>query len=209
MIANFTILLISTIIFALIVVIYICWRFGSAGAISFIIISGFFCAIMDFISSFVAHNYVYPDQSRLWVFSFIFFGWTSMCGSCFFIAEGILARPHFNIFNQERLWWQVPILTGIIAVILDLFIDPVAVRAGYWVWLVKGTVYYDIPLLNFVGWFVLMFLASLVWILIIRQKHWSYSKKIMISFIALIPLIVSSALLSIILNGIIAAFGLR
>ena len=41
-----------------------------------------------------------------------------------------------------------------IAVVLDLFIDPVAVAAGYWIWLVKATVYYGIPLLNYVGWFV-------------------------------------------------------
>jgi hypothetical protein len=36
---------------------------------------------------------------------------------------------------------------------------------------VKGTVYYDIPLLNYVGWFVLMFLAPLGWILIARQRE--------------------------------------
>jgi putative membrane protein len=191
------------------VVTYIWWRFGGAGAFLFIIVSGLFSAIMDFISSFVVHNYVYPGQSRLWVFSFIFFGWTSVCGSCLFMAEGILARPQFNIVTQEKLWWQVPVLTGIIAVVLDLFIDPIAVRTGYWVWSVKGTVYYEIPLLNFVGWFVLMFLASLAWILIMRQQHWKNTKKIIVSFISLIPLIVSSVILSLILNGLIAAIGLR
>ncbi|UCE05570.1 MAG: carotenoid biosynthesis protein, partial [bacterium] len=95
------------------------------------------------------------------------------------------------------------------AVVLDLFIDPIAVAAGYWVWLVKGTVYYEIPLLNFVGWFVLMFLASLAWIIIIRQQQWGYRQKIIVSFIALIPLIICSAILSIILNGMIAAIGIH
>jgi putative membrane protein len=205
---NFTIVLISTIIFALIILIYIWWRFGIAHAISFIIVTGFFSAVMDFISSFVVHNYEYPGQSRLWVFIFIFFGWISVCASCLFLAEGILARPGYDIVTQRKLWWQVPILTGIIAVVLDLFIDPIAVSAGYWVWLVKGTVYYEIPLLNFVGWFVLMFLASLGWIIIIRQQ-WSHKKKIIVSFIAVIPLIICSAILSIILNSVIAAFGLH
>ena len=60
------------------------------------------------------------------------------------------------------------------AVGLDLFIDPVAVKAGYWVWFVSGTVYYGIPLLNFVSWFVLMFLAPLAWIRIARQRQWGY-----------------------------------
>jgi uncharacterized membrane protein len=68
---------------------------------------------------------------------------------------------------------QVPLATGAIAVVLDLFIDPVAVATGYWIWFVKGTVYYSIPLLNYVGWFVLMFLASLGWILIARQREWA------------------------------------
>lgn len=209
MIPNFTVLLISTIIFALMVITYIWWRFDGAHAISFIIISGVFSAVMDFISSFVVHNYEYPGQSRLWVFTFIFFGWTSICGSCLFLAEGILARPGYDIVTQRKLWWQVPLLTGIIAVVLDLFIDPIAVRAGYWVWLVKGTVYYEIPLLNFVGWFVLMFLASLAWIIIIRQQQWGYWQKIIVSFVALIPLIISSTVLSIILNAVIAAIGLH
>ena len=71
----------------------------------------------------------------------------------------------------------MPLATGAIAVVLDLFIDPVAVAAGYWIWLVKGTVYYGIPLLNYVGWFVLMFLTPLAWILIARQREWGYWRK--------------------------------
>ena len=209
MIPNFTIVLIGVIIFALIVLIYIWWRFGITHAISFIIITGLFSAVMDFISSFVVHNYEYPGQSRLWVFVFIFFGWISVCASCLFIAEGILARPGYDIVSSKKLLWRVPILTGIIAVVLDLFVDPIAVSAGYWIWFVKGTVYYEIPLLNFVGWFVLMVLASFGWILIIRQEHWSPKKKIIVSFIAVIPLIICSVLLSIILNSIIAALGLQ
>jgi hypothetical protein len=65
MIPNFTILLINTIIFALIILIYIWWRFGITHAISFIIITGFFSAVMDFISSFVVHNYEYPGQLHI------------------------------------------------------------------------------------------------------------------------------------------------
>jgi uncharacterized membrane protein len=209
MIPNFTFLLTNTIIFALIVIIYIWWRFDITSAISFVIITGVFSAVMDFISSFVIHNYEYPGQSQLWVFTFIFFGWISVCASCLFIAEGILARPGYDIVSQRKLWWQVPILTGVIAVLLDLFVDPVAVDAGYWVWLVKGTVYCRIPLLNFVGWFVLMFLASFAWIIIIRQHQWGRRQKILISFIALIPMMICSAILSIILNSAIAAIGLQ
>ena len=50
-------------------------------------------AVMHFLSSFGALNYVCPGQSRLWVFSYIFFGWMEVCGTCMLIAERILARP--------------------------------------------------------------------------------------------------------------------
>ena len=206
---NFTIILIGGILFALPVLAYIWWRFGGPDTLAFIIVSGGFTAVMDFISSFVVQNYEYPGQSQLWVFTFIFFGWIGMCGSCLFLAEGLLARPGRDMLTQRRLWWEVPLVTGVIAVVLDLFIDPVAVAAGYWVWFVQGTVYYGIPLLNYVGWFVLMFLAPLAWILIARHRRWSYWQKGGVALGALVPLVVASVVLSLTLNGAVAALGLQ
>lgn len=206
---NFTIILIGGILFALPVLAYIWWRFGGPDTLAFIIVSGGFTAVMDFISSFVVQNYEYPGQSQLWVFTFIFFGWIGMCGSCLFLAEGLLARPGRDMLTQRRLWWQVPLITGVIAVVLDLFIDPVAVAAGYWVWSVQGTVYYGIPLLNYVGWFVLMFLAPLAWILIARHRQWSYWQKGGVALGALVPLVIASVVLSLTLNGAVAALGLQ
>ena len=206
---NFTVILIGGILFALPVLAYIWWRFGGPDTLAFIIVAGGFTAVMDFISSFVVQNYEYPGQSRLWVFTFIFFGWIAMCGSCLFLAEGLLARPGRDMLTQRRLWWQVPLITGVIAVVLDLFIDPVAVAAGYWVWFVQGTVYYGIPLLNYVGWFVLMFLAPLAWILIARHRQWSYWQKGGVALGALVPLVIASVVLSLTLNGAVAALGLQ
>jgi len=206
---NFTVLLIAGIVFAVPVLWFIWWRFGGPDTVAFIIVSGGFTAIMDYISSFVVSNYVYPGQSHLWVFTFIFFGWITVCGICLFLAEGILARPGQDMLTQRGLWWQVPLIASIIAVVLDLFIDPIAVEAGYWVWTVQGTVYYGIPLLNYVGWFVLMFLAPLAWILIGKHRQWSYWRKGLVALGALIPLIIASVVLSLLLNGAIAALGLR
>ncbi len=125
------------------------------------------------------------------------------------LAEGILARDGEDMLTQPGLSWQVPLLTGLIAVVLDLFIDPIAVVAGYWVWLVQGTVYYAIPLLNYVGWFVLMFLAPSAWILIARHRQWSWWQKSAASIAALIPLCIASAVLSLVLNSAIAALGVQ
>jgi Carotenoid biosynthesis protein len=206
---NFTLLLVSGIVFALAVLAFIFWRFGGPDTVAFVIVSGAFTAVMDFISAFVVHNYEYPGQSRLWVFVYIFFGWIGISGSCLFIAEGILAKPGEDMLTQRNLWWRVPLATGLIAVLVDLFIDPVAVAIGYWVWFVRGKVYYDIPLLNFVGWFVLMFLAPLAWLLIAKRRHWGYARKAMASVASFVPLFAGSVLLSIALNAIVAALGLR
>jgi len=206
---NFTLLLASGILFALVVLVFIWWRFGGPDTLSFVIVAGAFAAMMDFLSAFVAQNYVYPGQSRLWVFVYIFFGWIGVCGSCVFIAEGIFAKPGRDMLTQPHLWWRVPLATGLIAVLVDLLIDPVAVAIGYWVWHVQGNVYYGIPLLNFVGWFVLMFLAPLAWIVIARKRHWGYAQKGLVSVAALVPLFAASVLLSVALNRAVAAFGFQ
>ena len=209
MAADFDLMLASAVVFALAVLTFIRWRFGGADALAFVVLAGLFTACLDFVSSFVAHNYEYPGQSRLWVFTFITFGWIGMCGSCLFVAEGIVCRRGEDLLTQRHAWWQVAVLTGVIAVVLDLFIDPVAVHAGYWAWFVKGTLWYEIPLLNYVGWFVLMTLAPLGWTLVARRRDWGWLRKGTVSVLALAPLSALAIGASLLLNGLVAAAGLR
>ena len=206
---NFDLLMASGVTFAVIVLTYFVWRFGVADAFSFAILSGGFSAILDFLSSFATENYVYPGQSRLWVFTYIFFGWIAMCGMSLLIAEGILCRRGEDMLTQRAYLWQVPLLAAVVAVAFDLFIDPVAVAAGYWVWLKQANIYYGIPLLNFVGWFVLMGLAPFGWILIARQRTWGGVKKILASIVAIMPLGIAAVVLSVIMNGALDALGLK
>jgi putative membrane protein len=206
---DFANMLFGAVLFSLLVLGFIWWRFGLPDMLVFIIVVGLFSAIMDFISSFVARNYEYPGQSPSWVFTYIFFGWMGMCGSCLFIAEGILASPGEDTLSQQGLWWRVPLLTAAFAMVFDLFIDPLAVAAGYWIWFKPGSVYYGIPLLNYVGWFVLMFFAPLAWILIVRKRQWASYRKIAIAFGSLLPLFLASVVTSVLLNGVISALGLE
>jgi uncharacterized membrane protein len=74
---------------------------------------------------------------------------------------------------------------------------------------VPGEAYFGIPLLNFVGWFVLIFLASLSWILIARRPAWGYWRKAGAAIGALVPLFVAAIGLSLVLNGAFSAAGLR
>lgn len=206
---HFTSLLVGGIAFAVPVIAFIGWRFGISNAVVFMIVSGGFTALMDGLSSFVVHNYAYPGQSPLWAATYIFFGWIGMCGSCLLIAEGLLAKPGHDLLTQPALRWQAPLLTGVIAVGVDLFIDPIAVKAGYWVWFKQGTVYYGIPLLNFVGWFVLMTLAPLAWLWIARQHQRSLGQKVALAVAAWLPLSLAAIIVSMVLNGIIAIVGWR
>ncbi len=206
---NFTAVLVGCILFTLPVVAFMWWRFGTADTLVFLIVSGLFPAVMDFLSSFASRNYEYPGQSAAWVFTYIFFGWTATCASCMFLAEGILSRPGQDMLTQARLWWEIPLLTAFIAVLLDLLIDPIAVAAGYWVWLVEGSAYYGIPLLNFAGWFVLMLLAPLAWMSIARQQDWTVWKKLAAAFGALPPLAVASVFLFRTILRLLQAFGLH
>ena len=157
---NFTALLLTGIAFSVVVLGFMAWRFGVANMMVFVAMASLPQAVMDFLPPSSPATTNTPAIPTLGV-HLHFFGWMGMCGTCVFLAKGILARPGKDLLSQPCLGWRVPMATGIIAVALDLFIDPMAVVAGYWVWLVPGEVYFGIPLLNFVGWFVLMFLAPL------------------------------------------------
>lgn len=45
------------------------------------ILTGVFTAMLDFLTSYAAENYVYPGQSRVWVFTYIF-SVGSQCVEC-------------------------------------------------------------------------------------------------------------------------------
>lgn len=66
-----------------------------------------------------------------------------------------------------------------------------------------------IPLLNYVGWFTLMFLTPLAWLLVARQRQWGFGQKELMAAGALIPLSVAAVVLSLLLNQSIAALGVQ
>ena len=86
--------------------------------------------------------------------------------------------------------------------LLDLFIDPVAVAAGYWVWRIPGTVHHGIPLLNFVGWFVLMLIAPLARIEVCRRLSWGAARLPGAATLSVPLACIASVLLSLALNGL-------
>jgi bisanhydrobacterioruberin hydratase len=49
--------------------------------------------------------------------------------------------------------WKGVISGALFLVLIDLLLDPLAVKLGFWTWDYPGR-YYDIPFSNFVGWFI-------------------------------------------------------
>jgi putative membrane protein len=44
---------------------------------------------------------------------------------------------------------------------IDLYMDPISVKAGAWTWLDRG-IYFGVPLGNYIGWFFVTFVSSLI-----------------------------------------------
>lgn len=108
-------------------------------------------------TGFPFSEYVYAEAFGPTVFGVpvtIGAAWLAVIGSSFAVARLFTFR--------HTILWLVPIL----AVWLDMAIDPVAANLkGYWEWENDG-LYYDIPTQNFIGWFGLSLIFS--WLL---QRH--------------------------------------
>jgi uncharacterized membrane protein len=65
--------------------------------------------------------------------------------------------------------WRRLILASLLMVLLDLAIDPAMVSAGFWEWFDAGP-WFGIPVLNFVGWFTVSFVACLLYTLSARSN---------------------------------------
>lgn len=63
------------------------------------------------------------------------------------------------------------LIGSLMAVLIDLIIDPVAFEVKqYWIWNAESF-YYNIPISNFIGWFVVAFLLhSIIFIITVKSK---------------------------------------
>lgn len=68
----------------------------------------------------------------------------------FVILGGIIISK--EITSDKNL---IAVITGLIAVVFDFFLEPVAMKLDYWNWLNN-----EIPLRNYIAWFVIAFIAA-------------------------------------------------
>jgi putative membrane protein len=68
---------------------------------------------------------------------------------------------HCTRFNLVQKYWGVAGLTAVIAMGIDLVLDPAAVNLGFWNWQEPGF-FYGVPLVNFLGWLLSCFVGAII-----------------------------------------------
>src|SRR4030095_8918236 len=90
------------------------------------------------------------------------------------VAWGCILYSVMEFSNASSLpYFLRPVLDGLLALNIDLSLDAVAIRFGFWDW-GQGLnfQYFGVPYANFWGWFWVIFFFSLGYRLFARRKDW-------------------------------------
>jgi carotenoid biosynthesis protein len=93
---------------------------------------------------------------------------------CVGIAWGCILYSVMEFSNVSSLpYWARPILDGLLALNIDLALDAVAIRLGFWDW-GQGLKfqYFGVPYANFWAWFWVVFSFSLGYRLLAHGEEW-------------------------------------
>jgi hypothetical protein len=90
------------------------------------------------------------------------------------VAWGCILYSVMEFSDASSLpYWTRPVLDGLLALNIDLSLDAVAIRFGFWDW-GQGLKfqYFGVPYANFWAWFWVIFFFSLGYRLFARRKDW-------------------------------------
>ncbi len=131
-------------------------------SIFFIILASGIGTLMEYFGlkdgTFFGGHYIYKPQLTLFtvpvsvIFYWAVFIYTGYCLTNAFLYWLKMSKPNFKNKNTILLISTI-LIDGYFVTAIDLFMDPIAVKSGSWKWL-DGGPYFDIPLGNFIGWFV-------------------------------------------------------
>jgi len=129
------------------------------------------------------------SRGGLWFFEVPFYtciGWYIVAYTCVFLAEKLVPNPRRYLAHAA--------IGAFLAMDLDLWTDPVMVNlwrvsaiptnTGMWKWLMTDTLtIFGIPLMNFLGWFLVIFLFAILWKVIPKNvDQWGYRKTSLIFY---------------------------
>ncbi|TSB46584.1 carotenoid biosynthesis protein [Alkalicoccobacillus porphyridii] len=149
-------------------------------------------------------DYYYNPDFGLIIFEVPFTigaAWLMVIATTHVIARAYSRRIQNKLFE----WFTYALVGSFAAVIMDVILDPVAFQVKeYWVW-TAGGFYYDIPLSNFTGWFVLAFIlhsAVFFTLHLVNKWHGSISRYWQPRMIYLYVMVISMFLVLAITNGL-------
>jgi hypothetical protein len=81
---------------------------------------------------------------------------------CIGISWGMIIYTAMETSNRFMLpWYLRPIVDALLALTIDLSMDAIAIRLGFWSWGVAGP-WFGVPLGNFYAWFLVVFGFSML-----------------------------------------------
>ena len=99
------------------------------------------------------HAYVYGH------FLIMIFGAVPLCIG---VSWGLIIYTAMETSDRFALpWYLRPILDALLALTIDLSMDAIAIRLGFWTWGQAGP-WFGVPLGNFYAWFIIVFGFSLL-----------------------------------------------
>ncbi|MFZ3589175.1 carotenoid biosynthesis protein [Bacillus sp. DJP31] len=164
----------------------------------------------------------YSYTSHFWIQLFdvplaVGFAWVAVISSTHALTKDLLR----GLSTRLSRFLLFPLIGSMLAVLLDLIIDPVAFQLKeYWLWEEPGF-YYDIPASNFLGWWILAFLFHFIGSIFFYGKEkasdfqmtWKiraitlyFLLVLMFCFIGLIGGLYLGAILVLLITGLILGF---
>ncbi|MFN8413669.1 MAG: carotenoid biosynthesis protein [Anaerolineales bacterium] len=94
---------------------------------------------------------------------------------CIGVAWGCIIYSVMEFTDASSLpYWLRPILDGLLALNIDLALDTVAIRLGFWDWGIGlQKQYFGVPYANFWAWFWVIFFFSLGYRIFARKNDWT------------------------------------
>jgi hypothetical protein len=124
-------------------------RNRNKGNIFEIVSCTFFGLILEIGDTYLAHTYSYSDNFLVQIFHVplaIGFGWAVI------IYCAMLLSDEYNI-----PWFFRPFMDALTALTLDLAMDAIAIRLGFWHWIVPlNAEWYGVPFENLFGWIMVV-----------------------------------------------------
>jgi uncharacterized membrane protein len=129
---------------------------------------------------------------------------------CIGIAWGCILYSVMEFSNASSLpYWMRPILDGLLALNIDLVLDAIAIRLGFWDW-GQGLEfqYFGVPYANFWAWFWVIFFFSVGYRLLARRKDriGAWLSPLLALFIGLAGVLGTNALITFIIPRTYTAF---